>query len=95
MGIATTTQSAAIRELSDQNSQGTRLGASTADLIGFLGATTLTAQSTCVGAVTLAGASAQAATSSGGGTSFGFSSASVATAVLNAVAELKRKGLIA
>ena len=37
--MATTTNSAAVRQLSDQNSQGTVLGASSTDLIGFYGVT--------------------------------------------------------
>lgn len=35
------TTSAAVRQLSDQNSQGTQLGAATSDPIGFYGVTTL------------------------------------------------------
>lgn len=38
------TTSAAMRDLSDQNSQGTRLGTSTSDLICFYGTTTASAQ---------------------------------------------------
>ena len=89
MGIATTTQTAAVRELSDQNSQGTRLGATANDLIGFLGATTLTAQSTIVGSLTL-----NSTIGGAGFSAFGFTSATIAAAVLNAVSELKRKGFI-
>ena len=46
MGIATTTASITQRQVSDQNSQGTILGASTSDLIGFYGVTTAVAQLT-------------------------------------------------
>ncbi len=94
MTIATTTQTKAVKQLSDGNSQGTVMGVSSTDLLGFYGLSTAIAQSTITGSVTLAGASAQAATSTGGGTSFGFSSASVASAVLNAVQQLKLLGLI-
>jgi hypothetical protein len=93
MGIATTTQTKAVRDLSDQNSQGTRLGVTSADLIGFYGATSCIAQSSIIGALTLASATASAF-STGGSTSFGFSSASIATAVLNAVVQLQKLGLI-
>lgn len=89
MGIATTTQTAAIRDLSDQNSQGTRLGATSNDLFGFGGVTTCTAQSTIVGALTLT------STIGGAGFSaFGFTSQTIAIAVLAAISELKRKGFI-
>jgi hypothetical protein len=44
MGIATTTASITQRQVSDQNSQGTILGASVTDLIGFYGVTTAVAQ---------------------------------------------------
>ena len=45
------TTSAAIRELSDQNSQGTRLGATSTDLIGFYGVTTCVAKPTVTGSI--------------------------------------------
>ena len=51
MGIATTTKTAAARQLSDQNSQGTLLGASSTDLIGFFGVTTTVAQQNINGSV--------------------------------------------
>ena len=51
MGIATTTKTAAARQLSDQNSQGTLLGASSTDLIGFFGVTTAVAQQNINGSV--------------------------------------------
>ena len=93
MGIAVTTVTAAIRDLSDQNSQGTRLGSASTDLIAFYGATTAIAQSTIIGTLTIAAATASAF-STGGSTSFGFSSASIATAVLNTMQQLKNMGLI-
>lgn len=43
------TTSAALRDLSDQNSQGTRLGTTSTDKIGFCGVTT------CVGRRTVSG----------------------------------------
>ena len=92
MGIATTSVTAAIRQLSDQNSQGTAMGASTADKIGFFTNSTsgVSAQSTCVGAVTLAGATS----SNANGSSLSFSSLTVMNAILAAIGELKTKGLI-
>ena len=93
MGIATTTTTKALRDLSDQNSQGTRLGATSTDLICFYGATTAVSASTVIGAFTLTAATASAF-STRGSTSFGFSSAAIASAVLNAIAQLKTMGLI-
>lgn len=51
MGIATTTKTAAARQLSDQNSQGTIMGASTTDLIGFYGVATPVKQANISGSV--------------------------------------------
>lgn len=93
MGIATTSVTAALRDLSDQNSQGTRLGTTSTDLICFYGATTAVAASSVIGALTLGSATASAF-STGGSTSFGFSSAAIASAVLNAISQLKSMGLI-
>ena len=59
MGIATTTTTAAARQLSDGNSQGTLLGNSSTDLIGFYGVTTAVAKQSVSGSV-----SSGAATSS-------------------------------
>jgi len=59
MGIAVTTVTAAIRDLSDQNSQGTRLGSTSTDLICFYGTTTAVSKSAVSGSV-----SSGAATSS-------------------------------
>ena len=91
MGIATTSVTAAIRDLSDQNSQGTRLGVTSTDTIGFYGVTTCVAASTIIGSLTLATASAF---STGGSTSFGFSSNTIDLAVLNTLTQLKNMGLI-
>ena len=93
MGIATTTQTALLRDLSDQNSQWTRLGLTSTDLICFYGATTAVAASTIIGSLTLGSATASAF-STGGSTSFGFSSASIASAVVNALTQLQNMGLI-
>ena len=60
MGIATTTASITQRQVSDQNSQGTILGASTADLIGFYGVTTAVAQGSVNGLSFSSGALASA-----------------------------------
>ena len=46
------TTSAAIRDLSDQNSQGTRLGVTSTDLIGFYGVTTCAIMPTVGGSMT-------------------------------------------
>jgi hypothetical protein len=43
------TSSNAVKQLSDQNSQGTVLGATTADLVGFYGVTTPISQPTISG----------------------------------------------
>ena len=51
MGIATTTNTAAAKQLSDQNSQGTILGASTTDKIGFYGVATPVAQQNASGSL--------------------------------------------
>ncbi len=87
MGIATTSVTALLRDLSDQNSQGTRLGVTSTDLICFYGVTTGVAASTMTNATATA-------FSTGGSTSFGFSSASIAAAVVNAISQLKTMGLI-
>ncbi len=85
MGIATTSTTQAIRQLSDQNSQGTALGASTTDKIGFFTNSTsgTSAQSTCVGSVTLAGATS----SNANGSSLSFSSLTVMNAILAAIGD--------
>jgi len=89
MGIATTTATAAIRDLSDQNSQGTRLGVSATDLIGFYGATTAVAQSTVVVGTLSTGASASSSTGA-----YGFGNSTTANSIVNAIQQLKNMGLI-
>jgi hypothetical protein len=86
MGIATTTQTAAIRDLSDQNSQGTRLGATSTDLICFYGATTALAQSTVV-----IGTLSTTSSSTG---AFGFGNSTTANSIVQAIQQLKLMGLI-
>ena len=98
MGIATTTATAAIRELSDGNSQGTRLGQSAADLIGFYGVSSAIAQSTMIGSLATTGSISTApvnATSGGSGTTWAFSSSTQALMIINAIQQLRRLGLIA
>ena len=56
--MATTTNSAAVRQLSDQNSQGTVLGASSTDLIGFYGVATPVVRPALTGSMS-SGAAAQ------------------------------------
>ena len=92
MGIAVTTASAAPKQLSDQNSQGTVLGYGATDLIGFYSTSNANcvAQSTIVGALTMAGSQSTALA----GSSFAFSSATITAAIVNAVQQLKLMGLI-
>lgn len=45
------TTSAALRDLSDQNSQGTRLGTTSTDLIAFYGMSTAVAKQTVSGSI--------------------------------------------
>jgi len=62
------TTSAAIRDLSDQNSQGTRLGVTSTDLIGFYGVTTCSARLSVSGSISsgaLASSLAQAMSTMG------------------------------
>jgi hypothetical protein len=86
MGIATTTQTKAVKQLSDQNSQGTVLGASSSDLISFYG-TTAIAQPVVFGTSTMStGVSSTGA--------FGFGTSTTAAIIQNAVAQLQKLGLI-
>jgi hypothetical protein len=87
MGIATTTASKALRDLSDQNSQGTRLGTTSTDLICFYGATTALAQSTVVGVNALS----TIASSTG---AYGYGNSTTAQSIVNAIQQLKLMGLI-
>lgn len=82
------TTSAAVRELSDYNSQGTRLGRSASDLISFYGETPAVrnSQSSAV-MVTTFGAALGTQTASGGG--FGASTAAIMTSTFAAVNALQ------
>lgn len=76
----------AVRQLSDGNSQGTQLGQSATDTIGFYGTdpvarTTLVASSSISTAVSSTGA-------------FGFGDATTASTVAHAIVALKQLGLI-
>lgn len=80
------TTSAAVRQLSDGNSQGTVLGRSTADLIGFYGTTTGVAQQTITSTATaLAIIPTQTASSAG----FGASTAAIMTSTFALVSALQ------
>jgi len=87
MGIAVTTVTAAIRDLSDQNSQGTRLGSASTDLICFYGVTTAIAQSTVIGATALSTVSSSTG-------AFGYGNSTTANSIVNAIQQLKLMGLI-
>lgn len=80
------TTSRAMRDLSDQNSVGTRLGTTSSDLICFYGATTAVARQTwATTAAGLGGPGASQTASTGG---FGASTAAIATstfALVNAL----------
>jgi len=86
MGIAVTTVTAALRDLSDQNSQGTRFGSASTDLICFYGATTAIAQSTVV-----VGTLSTASSSTG---AFGYGNSTTANSIVQAIQQLKLMGLI-
>lgn len=86
------TTSAAIRDLSDQNSQGTRLGVTSTDLIGFYGLTTCVAQVSVIGSSI--GVNSQAPINSSQGNVFGFSSQAQAQAIVSTMLQLKNMGLI-
>ena len=80
------TTSAAARQLSDLNSQGTILGRNSTDLISFYGATPVVRQTTATTAASL-GFPATAQTASSGG--FGASTAAVMTSTLALVSALQ------
>ena len=86
MGIAVTTVTAALRDLSDQNSQGTRLGSASTDLICFYGATTAIAQSTVI-----VGTLSTQSSSTG---AFGYGNSTTANSIAQAIQQLKLMGLI-
>jgi branched-subunit amino acid permease len=73
----------AVRQLSDANSQGTILGQSATDLIGFYGATTGVARMTL--------ATLSTAVSSTG--AFGFGDAGTASSIVAALEQLRLMGL--
>jgi branched-subunit amino acid permease len=73
----------AVRQLSDGNSQGTVLGQSATDLIGFYGTATPSARMTL--------ATLSTAVSSTG--AFGFGDATTASSVVAALAQLRTMGL--
>lgn len=82
------TTSAAVRQLSDYNSQGTVLGRSATDLIGFYGATPVARNTTSSGVmVTTIGAAIPTNTASAGG--FGASTAAIMTSTFAQVAALQ------
>lgn len=81
-----TSTSAAPRQLSDKNSQGTILGQSTADLIGFYGLTTGVAQQTGPTAIVTTTLVTTAATST---TPFGYATQAQADALVTIVADLR------
>lgn len=82
------TTSRALKDLSDFNSVGTRLGQSSSDLICFYGVTTGIAQSTIVGSL------ASISTASVSVSPFGFTTSTQANAIAQAVIQLQRMGLI-
>lgn len=81
------TTSRAVRQLSDQNSIGTILGASSSDPIGFYGLTTGVAQASIIGANTLS-------TAVSSNSPFGFGDATTASTIVAAINQLKTLGLI-
>lgn len=90
------TTSAAVRQLSDGNSQGTSLGNSATDKISFYNATPVV-QSSIIGA-SIGGASTTALltnTSGAGVSTWGFATSSQANQVISAMLQLKTLGLIA
>lgn len=87
MGIATTTLTAAPRQLSDGNSQGTILGLGTStDPISFYGATPVVKQ------LNLGAASLSTGVSSTG--AFGFGDAATASTVIAVITRLRTMGLV-
>jgi hypothetical protein len=74
----------AVRQLSDGNSQGTALGVSSTDLIGFYG-------TTCVAKGAMAASSVINTAASSAG--FGFVDAATASSIALAIVQLKQMGL--
>lgn len=86
--MATTTQSNAVRQLSDGNSQGTSLGQSSTDKISFYNATPI-AQQSVVGSVNVTAAVVSSAAST-----WSFASSQQANAIAAAIFKLTQLGLI-
>lgn len=80
--------SVAVKQLSDGNSQGTVLGQSATDLIGFYGATPI-ARTSAVGASSAISTGTFSSTGA-----FGFGDATTASTIAQAVIALKQMGLI-
>lgn len=88
--------SAAVRQLSDGNSQGTTLGQSATDLISFYNVSTV-ARVTIIG-TSIGGASTSALltnTSGAGVSTWGFATSAQANQVISAMLQLRLLGLIA
>lgn len=88
-----TTTSAAVKQLSDQNSQGTQLGASAADLVGFFGVTPVAQPASPAGNTHTP--TAGSTTSVYVNTTFDGSTGSTAYTVGDVVKALKALGLLA
>ena len=90
MGIATTTLAATTKQLSDQNSVGTQLGASITDLISFYAATPVRQQTSSWQSSILSSVTASSyGVSTAATTVFGYSSAQQANALLTAVSQIQ------
>ena len=92
MGIATTSTNAAPKQLSDQNSQGTLMGASVTDPIGFYGVTTTVIQATgstsAFAAVSTQTAVTVSSASSTG--AYGYGTSTIANQILILTNEMRR-----
>jgi len=86
MGIATTTTTAAPRQLSDGNSQGTVLGKSATDLISFYG-------TTAIAKVSVVGSNTLSTTVSSTG-AYGFGDSTTASTIVAAIVQLNKLGII-
>ena len=82
------TTSAAVRQLSDWNSQGTVLGRSATDLIGFYGATPVARNTTSSGVMVTTFGAAIPANTATSNTPFGTSTAAIMTSTFAAVSAL-------
>lgn len=81
------TTSSAMRDLSDQNTVGTRLGTTSSDLICFYGATTAVVRQTWATTAATLGTPGASQTASTGG--FGASTAAIMTSTLALVAAMQ------